>query len=158
MKATDWRDSINVFLEMLGKETGTSHAYIYKTHTDQAGGMVFSMDYEWTAPGEITDLDNPFFLAVPLERIGAKHWLDAMLHGEPYYGSINSFPPEEAEVIKFYDLKAALDVPILVGNSFWGFIGFDDLRNEREWSEAEVDSLESGSRHLKRSDPKTAQR
>ena len=143
MKANDWRDSINEFLEMLGKETGTSHAYIYKTHTVQAGGMVFSMDYEWTAPGEITDLDNPFFLDVPLEKIGAKHWLDAMLHGEPYYGSINSFPPEEVEVIKFYDLKAALDVPILVSNSFWGFIGFDDLRNEREWSEAEVDSLKA---------------
>jgi PAS domain S-box-containing protein len=143
MKANDWRDSINVFLELLGKETGTSHAYIYKTHTDQEGRMVFSMDYEWTAPGEITDLDNPFFLAVPLERIGAKYWLDAMLHGEPYYGSINSFPPEEVEVIKFYDLKSALDVPILVGNSFWGFIGFDDLRNEREWSEAEVDSLKA---------------
>jgi PAS domain S-box-containing protein len=143
MKATDWRDSINIFLEMLGKETGTSHSYLYKTHTDPAGPMVFSMDYEWTASGEISDLDNPFFLAVPLERIGAKYWLAAMLQGEPYYGSINSLPPEEVEVIKFYDLKASLDVPIIIGKSFWGFIGFDDLRHEREWSEAEVDSLKA---------------
>ena len=143
MKAVDWRDSINVFLEMLGKETGTSHAYIYKTHTSPDRQMVFSMDYEWTAPGEISDLDDPFFLAVPLKRIGGRLWLEAMLHGEPYYGSINSLPPEEVEVIKFYDLKASLDVPMIIGNSFWGFIGFDDLRNEREWSEAEVDSLKA---------------
>ena len=84
-----------------------------------------------------------FSCAVPLERIGAKYWLEAMLHGEPYYGSVNSLPPEEVEVIKFYDLKASLDVPIIIGNSFWGFIGFDDLKNAREWSEAEVDSLKA---------------
>ncbi len=94
-------------------------------------------------PGEISDLDNPFFRAVPLARIGGRLWLEALLHGEPYYGSINSLPPEEIEVIKFFDLKASLDVPIILGNSFWGFIGFDDLRNEREWSEAEVDSLKA---------------
>jgi PAS domain S-box-containing protein len=143
MKATDWRDSINVFLEMLGKQTGTSHAYLYKTHTDQSGRMVFSMDYEWTAPGEITDLDNPFFLAVPLDKIGGKYWLEAMLHGEPYYGTITSFPPEEVEVLKFFGIKATMDVPIIIGNSFWGLIGFNDVRNERDWSEAEVDSLKA---------------
>jgi PAS domain S-box-containing protein len=143
MKADDWRDSINVFLEMLGKETGTSHAYIYKTHMDPDGRMVFSMDYEWTAPGEISDLDDPFFLAVPMVKIGGKLWLANMLHGEPFYGSVNTLPPEEVEVIKLYDLKATLDVPIIIGNNFWGFIGFDDLRNEREWSEAEVDSLKA---------------
>jgi PAS domain S-box-containing protein len=143
MKAANWRDSIDVFLKMLGKETGTSHAYIYKTHTDQAGKMFFSMDYEWTAPGQISDLEDPFFLTAPLERIGGKYWREAMLHGEPYYGSLASLPEEEAEVIKFYDLKATLDVPIIIANSFWGFIGFDDVQNEREWSEAEVDSLKA---------------
>ncbi len=51
MKAVDWRDSINVFLERLGKETGTSHSYLYKTHTGADGQMFFSMDYEWTAAG-----------------------------------------------------------------------------------------------------------
>lgn len=143
MKATDWRDSINVFLEMLGKETKTSHAYVYKTCTDQEGRMVFSMDFEWTAPGEITDMDNPFFLTVSLERIGGKYWLDAMLQGEPFYGSTTSLPPEEVGVLEFFNLKSTLDVPIIVGKSFWGFIGFDEVRNEREWSEAEVDSLKA---------------
>jgi len=88
-------------------------------------------------------LNNPFFLAVPLERIGGKYWLEAMLHGEPYFGSVETFPPEELEILKFFGLKSALDVPIIVGSSFWGFIGFDDLREERDWSEAEVDSLKA---------------
>ncbi len=143
MKAADWRESIDLFLEMLGKETGSSHVYVYRTHTSQDGQMYFTMDHEWTAPSEISDLDNPFFLAVPLEHIGGKYWLAAVLNGEPYYGSLSSMPPEEIEVLKFYDLKATLDVPINVGNSFWGFIGFDDVKNDRAWSEAEVDSLKA---------------
>jgi light-regulated signal transduction histidine kinase (bacteriophytochrome) len=105
--------------------------------------MVFSMDYEWTAPGEISDLDNPYFREVPLEKIGGKYWLAAMLHSQPFYGSLRTFPPEEVGVLEFFHIKASMDVPITIGNSFWGFIGFDDTRNVRDWSEAEVDSLKA---------------
>ena len=38
-------------------------------------------------------------------------------------------------------IKALLDMPVFVDGEWWGTIGFDDMQNAREWSNAEVDAL-----------------
>jgi len=65
------------------------------------------------------------------------------MKGEPFYGSLSSLPQEEIGALDFFGLKATLDVPIIVGGNFWGLIGFDDVKKDRTWSEAEVDSLKA---------------
>ena len=36
---------------------------------------------------------------------------------------------------------ACLAVPVFVGPEWWGFLGFDDARDERTWSEVEIGAL-----------------
>jgi signal transduction histidine kinase len=38
-------------------------------------------------------------------------------------------------------IKALLDMPIFVDGEWWGTMGFDDMQQAREWSNAEVDAL-----------------
>jgi light-regulated signal transduction histidine kinase (bacteriophytochrome) len=38
-------------------------------------------------------------------------------------------------------IKAILDVPIVINGTWWGIIGFDDMENRREWTNAEADAL-----------------
>ena len=40
-------------------------------------------------------------------------------------------------------VKSVLAVPVFVENTWWGHLGFDDCRNEREWSPTEIDTLET---------------
>jgi PAS domain S-box-containing protein len=54
----------------------------------------------------------------------------------------NGAPPDE------YAPKSVILVPIEVAGSWFGFLGFEDHRREREWSEAERDGFRSAARML----------
>ena len=40
-------------------------------------------------------------------------------------------------------LQSSVAVPIFIKEEFWGFVGFDEFKNEREWTEAEFSILRS---------------
>lgn len=51
-------------------------------------------------------------------------------------------PPEsERAVLDPQGILSLIIVPIFIGESWWGFIGFDETKWEREWSPAEEDAL-----------------
>lgn len=141
LKAADWRDVINTVLQRLCEEIGATHSYIYKAERSEDGHLLFTILYEYAVEAGYGDLEDPNFNQAPAENLGSKRWLYAMLRGEPYYGSVSSLPREDVELLRLFDVLAFLDTPILVGNEFWGLIGFEDRQKEREWSEAEIDSL-----------------
>lgn len=141
LMAPDWRLRIQTILERLGQETSSSHAYLFENHPGPDGQLLTSMRYEWSAPDAIPDLENPLYQNVPLIDEDADRWLDAMQSGKPAYGTLASASPEEAEHLRKQGIRSYLNMPVLVGTTFWGYIGFDDVHNERLWVEAEVDAL-----------------
>ena len=128
-------------LERLGQETRSSHAYLFENHPGSNGQLLTSMRFEWTAPLAESDLKDPAYQNVPLIDDEAERWLDAMQSGKPAYGTMASAIPEEAAHMRKQGIQSYLNVPILVGTTFWGYIGFDDVNHERTWVEAEVDAL-----------------
>lgn len=141
LKTADWRENIDKVLERLGKTIDASHAYVFEHHTDQQGGEVSSLTYEWTAPGFVSDLNNPEFKnAHPLE--GDDDSTDERLRrGEAFVGNVENFPEVEREHLLNMGIKAMVEVPIFVEEAWYGTIGFDDMVNAREWNAAEVDAL-----------------
>ena len=141
LAAPDWRSRIQAILERLGQETRSSHAYLFENHPGPEGQILTSMRFEWTAPNAEPDLENQAYQNVPLIDDEAERWLDAMQSGKPAYGTLASAIPEEAQHLRSQGISSYLNVPILVGTTFWGYIGFDDVEHERIWIEAEVDAL-----------------
>jgi signal transduction histidine kinase len=139
--ASDWRSRIQMILERLGQETHSSHAFLFENHPGPDGQVLTSMRFEWTAPHIKPDLDNPVYQNVPLIDDEAERWLDAMQSGKPATGTIASATEQEARHLRSQGILSYLNVPILVGTTFWGYIGFDDVEQERVWVEAEVDAL-----------------
>jgi len=128
-------------LERLGQETRSSHAYLFENHPGSNGQLLTSMRFEWTAPLAESDLKDPAYQNVPLIDDEAERWLDAMQSGKPAYGTLATAIPDEAAHMRKQGIQSYLNVPILVGTTFWGYIGFDDVNHERVWVEAEVDAL-----------------
>jgi signal transduction histidine kinase/putative methionine-R-sulfoxide reductase with GAF domain len=139
--AADWRARIQNILERLGQETRSSHAFLFENHPGPDGQVLTSMRFEWTAPDATPDLDNPGYQNVPLIDDEAERWLDAMQNGKPAHGTVASASPEEAKHLRNQGILSYLNMPVLVGTTFWGYIGFDDVNHERVWVEAEVDAL-----------------
>lgn len=141
LMAPDWRLRIQTILERLGQETSSSHAYLFENHPGPDGRVLTSMRFEWSAPDVGSDLENPLYQNVPLIDEDADRWLDAMQSGKPAYGTLADASLEEAQHLRKQGIKSYLNMPILVGTTFWGYIGFDDVHHERLWVEAEVDAL-----------------
>jgi diguanylate cyclase (GGDEF)-like protein len=57
-------------------------------------------------------------------------------------GNLEDLPEEEQTALAARELRSLLLVPITLEENWWGFIGFDDCRRDRNWSQAELDALE----------------
>ena len=141
LKAPDWRTEINTVLERLGQTIHASHAYLFENHTGSDGEIVTSIQYEWSAPFCSSDLDNPVFHNVELNEHGFEGWYATVSNRRPYIGDKRIFSPVEADFFGSRGIKSLLDMPIFIDDQWWGIIGFDDVMQEREWSNAEVDAM-----------------
>jgi len=141
LKVPDWRASINDVLERLGRELNSSHAYLFEKHAGPDGTMLNSIRYEWVAPGQKSDLDNPAYQNSPEHEVEYQRYYSILNRGEPYIGSSSFFNEEEKEGFAKANIKAILELRIVVNSKQWGTLGFDDMVNEREWTAMDVDVL-----------------
>jgi len=141
LKTPDWRTNINVVLERLGTTIHASHAYLFEKHLGPSNELLDSMQYEWTASGHTSDLDNPDYQNAPTAEEGFENYYKILNSGNPFVGNTSTFLPSEREYFSSIGVKAILEVPLFVNGQRWGTIGFDDCEKERVWDNAEVDAL-----------------
>ncbi|HET9908279.1 MAG TPA: GAF domain-containing protein [Anaerolineales bacterium] len=141
LKTSDWKAEINSVLERLGKIVNASHTYLFQNHQLENGEIVASIRYEWTAPSFVSDLDNPSYSNAPVKEKDFEEWFDVMAKGTPYIGDARHLSQLDMDFLLERGIKALLDMPIFVNGEWWGTIGFDDMQQAREWSNAEVDTL-----------------
>jgi PAS domain S-box-containing protein len=141
LKASNWRETIDLVLERLGQEFNASHAYLFEKHKGPSGTEVTSLRYEWTAPGCVSDLDDPTFQNVEPSGMGFERFYETLDRGEPLVGDNSYFNEFEREYIRSIGLKALLEIRVSVGGEHWGTLGFDEESNERIWTTAEIDVL-----------------
>ena len=148
LKATDWRDRIDVVLERLGKEFGASHTYLFEKHKGANGDVLSSMTHEWTAPECVSDLSALEFQDLPSQSMGFERLYIILDRGEPLVGSTSFFNEAEWEYMQSINIKALLEIRVVVDGEYWGTIGVDDIMREREWTPMEVDVLRVASNVL----------
>jgi PAS domain S-box-containing protein len=141
IKISDWRVNIDPILERLGTTIQASHAYLFEHHQSSMGERVSSLRYEWTAIGQVSDLEDGSFDGNPLIEDGFENYFETLRNKNSFIGSVSTFSPKEEAYFTNLGIKAILEVPLFVNGQWWGTIGFDDHENEREWSTAEVDAL-----------------
>ena len=141
LKTTDWRDGINIVLERLGREFNASHAYLFERHAAPDGTVLNSMRYEWVAPGQRSDMDNPAYQNSAEREEEFKQYYETLYQGEPFIGSASRLTDGERDWLNGVGIKALLEMRIIVDGKQWGTLGFDDTVINREWTTVEVDVL-----------------
>jgi PAS domain S-box-containing protein len=141
LKTSNWTENINTVLERLGTEFNASHAYLFERHETSDHKIANSLRYEWTAPGQVSDINNTNYQNAPVETIQQKRYYEILDSGEPFVGSTSFFTDEEAEDNERHGIKALLEMRVLVDGQPWGTIGFDEMVHDREWTAVEVDVI-----------------
>jgi len=124
----------------LGRAASASRAYLFENHRDSAGRLRTSQRAEWVAPGITPEIDNPQMQGLPYEALPAEVY-DAFVQGRVVNTRAVDVPEPLRGLLEAQKVRSLLNLPVHVRGEFWGFIGFDNCREDRLWDPLEVELL-----------------
>ena len=141
LSSSDLKTAVNGAFGKVGAAAEVDRVYVFETRIDSSGETWASQRFEWVTAGVEPQIDNQELQNIALREAGYSRWLDSFLAFRPIYGSIEQFPEAEQPTLRQQGIRSLLILPLFVGGALWGFVGFDDCKRERNWSDAELDLL-----------------
>lgn len=137
LSAAGWDAVIQGVLASVGDATGASRAYVVP-NSIQDGRFTCDLQYEWRSPGAASARER--WQSLSRAGSGLDPW-DQMLKDRQVVTAKPGDLPDGVRVMIDPAVKSLIAIPIFVGDEWWGFMGLDDSAREREWGDAEKDSL-----------------
>jgi two-component system NtrC family sensor kinase len=124
-------------LERVGQAAGVSRACVLEMCTPE-GCLRPVLQREWLPSG--TPFGQEGWQDFPWQGGGATHWVELLMQGLIVTVTRAAMEQPLRDAID-RRIRSTIFVPIVVAGEWWGLAGFDDFVQEREWGEAERDSL-----------------
>ncbi|MEX0721809.1 MAG: PAS domain S-box protein [Balneolaceae bacterium] len=129
-------DTVEKALSILLKTTRTDRVYIFTNSKDVAGNISLSQIHEVCSEGVIPEIDNPELQNMPFDSLP---WVFGQLAQNKIVDiPIRRLPSPEREFMADQEIKSFLLLPVFIDDDWFGFMGFDSTRFEREWQEHEI--------------------
>ncbi|HEV3414289.1 MAG TPA: response regulator, partial [Puia sp.] len=141
---TDLDQAINESIQVLGSTAMVSRVFIFQNHFNKDEGRWMTTEtHEWAEKESDLRLADPAVHNMPFDNI--KKFIEPLQNRQPFvsYRSTEEDPQLRA-IYQRSDILSAVALPIFINDDvFWGFVGFDELKEERRWNEAEFSILRS---------------
>jgi PAS domain S-box-containing protein len=148
LKSASWMDQIDRVLERFGAATNAPHVFLCENRIGEEGNIAVHRSYEWLDPQLRTAGDRHQFMRNSALAVRFSKWVYEKSEGRPIYGTIGQFPDREVADLALDKKISIAMVPILIGERWWGFIGFADYSGNLQWSDEELAPLEAASEIL----------
>jgi len=129
-------------MNMIGKAVNADRVCIWKNKTID-GKLFCDLVYDWPGGQEFA-MNRDAAVNVSYDE-NIPGWKEILSNGKCINTSISLMSPEEQLQLKSHGVKSLFVAPVFLNNEFWGYVGFDDLHNEKTLSDNEVSTLYSGS-------------
>lgn len=140
---SDLNQAINESLQVLGRKAAVSRVYLFRNHFDEKTRDWFTSEtHEWTEDAADLRIHTDAIKNIPFKEI--KKIIEPLKARQSFISYKNT--EKDPQLMAIYEktkLLSSVAVGIFIKNEFWGFVGFDESRKEREWSEAEFSILKS---------------
>lgn len=147
LETNDWEESISDILIRIGAVIDADRVYLFKNFVDPDNGKLASQQLqEWTNGKGIVKYDGSNLLTIYLEDHPLL--LDAARARHTLAAKTRDMVGRTRYLLDIRNSKSVLQIPFYVMGEFYGFIGFDDCRSERDWTEDETGFLTSISTNL----------
>jgi len=139
VRSSDLDQSLPKVIEHIGLASDVNRAHIFTIDSTTQDGCILS-HHLWVLPGTPASpaFDHP---ADSMAAAGLGPWAAKLAKGDIIVGHVRDFDAPARALFESGQVKSALAVPVFAENEWWGFVGLDDCRNERDWTSAELDAL-----------------
>ena len=138
---SDIRQAISRCLAMLGQATGVDRVYLFENYYIEGEGFA-SQTMEWNSGDFPAQIDNTQLQDMPFKD--AMVIMEPLMAGQAFKSRIRNIEDEMIrDILLEQEVKAFLVLPIMVDELFWGFVGFDECKYDREWTEDKFSLLQS---------------
>lgn len=130
---------IESVLAKIGKHTQVSRVYVFE---DDAEGLITRNTFEWCNQGispQIDQLQEVSYKSIPSLKYYLKN------KGRIYSENIQELPPDLRDLLLPQNIKSLVVYPFYVQGEFFGFLGFDECLNHRQWTQTELELLRTAS-------------
>lgn len=142
-----WKEALQSNLESIANTVNADRVYYYENSYSDKGKTITSIDLEWCRAGISSQIDNSDHHGYTEQDI--PDLLHTLANNKPYTASLSELPEGKMRTIfETQKIKSLLTIPVTVDNRFWGFIGFDDCKKERNWENDEISFLSTISLNL----------
>lgn len=146
--ASNWGDDMSKVMERLGQATGASRVFIFQNHEDLEGEVLTSIRFEWCAQSTPSQFDYPEQQNLSLSRGGLATWMEQLHQNQTFQGTVREMPPDLQKKMENRGVKSILSVPILAEDKLWGFLGFEERKEEHIWADLEVEVIRTAANFL----------
>lgn len=146
LREGDWKKYLDETLFDLGNASEADRVYIFQNSLTADGRLTMSQLQEWVSDGVSPQIENPALQEQTYEDVGALRWKQMLSKGEIVSGAVADFPEGEQAVLVPQGIKSLVAAPIHADGEWWGFLGLDDCKRERDWNYGEVEALSTAAR------------
>ena len=148
LKGASWRDRIERVLERFGAAMNASHVFLCENRIGEGGDIAVLHSYEWLSPQVEGTRNRQKFLRNSKLAVRFSRWVYEKSEGRPIYGTIGQFPDKDVEDLSLDRKLSIAVIPVLIGERWWGYMGFADYSGDIHWTEEEVAPLGAASEIL----------
>lgn len=135
---TPFDQAVNTALQIMGEALETDRICLGEHHDDESGktlGFV-RYSYEWTSPYTFSQIQLPGAADVSYAGIEAEYEL--LCQGQGVGGLVDKFSEPFRSEQKALGVKSGYATPIMIKGQYWGILGFDDCREAKHRTPAEL--------------------
>jgi signal transduction histidine kinase/DNA-binding response OmpR family regulator len=135
--------AINNALRETGTALGVGRVYLFKIHDH---GAKMSNTHEWVARGIPARIKS----SQGLDTEAFPWWMESLSNNEVIaISDVGQLPSPEREMFESWGVLSVLAIPIFTHGALYGFFGFSEMKQRREWS-GEVGFMRNASEILGR--------
>jgi len=128
-------------LGLLGRSVDVDRVQIWQNEMIN-GTLYFVHKYEWLSDTGQQYATVPIGLKISYSD--KPEWEKKFLRDECINSPLRDLPQSDQDLLKPFNIKSIVIIPLFLHDRFWGFFSLDDCRSERIFSPDEMSILRSG--------------
>ena len=141
-----FEDSLWKSMGILARAVDVDRICVWRNF-DRNNGLFCTLTHEWEG-GNFKIQKGEDLLAPHIWYDENPGWKENLFHGKCLNSPVYEMYPVEQAQLNQRNIVSIFASPVLMQDSFWGFVGFEDCRRERVFTENEAIILRSASRMI----------